>query len=238
MEVQEWFQRAAGQWGISLSRAQLEQFDTYYQLLIERNKQVNLTRITELREVYGKHFLDSLSLFTIQHAKGKTTLIDVGTGAGFPSIPLKIAFPHLRITLLDSLKKRLAFLEEVVSELRLQNVSVVHGRAEDIAHDPAHREAYDIATARAVAGLNVLSEYCLPFVKVGGLFVAMKGSQVEEEAKGAVQAIKELGGAGIEVSVFHLPAEMGERGLVVIEKKRSSKKMYPRKAGMPLKKPL
>lgn len=238
MRIEEWFKNEASRWGVQLSERQLEQFQLYYQLLIERNKQVNLTRITEKKEVYGKHFLDSLSLISMGEMEGKNSLIDVGTGAGFPSIPLKIALPELQVTLLDSLRKRIAFLEEVVTTLGLGNVTFVHGRAEDAARDSAHREAYDIATARAVAGLNVLSEYCLPFVRVGGAFIAMKAQQVDEEMSYAMGAIKKLGGRSVSVTPFELPDEMGERNLVTIQKGKPTPKGYPRKAGIPAKNPL
>ena len=226
--------------GITLSEQQLEQFYRYYKLLVEWNKVMNLTGITELEEVVSKHFIDSLALVKavpLQDGR-KVSGIDVGTGAGFPGIPLKIAFPNLKITLLDSLNKRIKFLNEVIRQLGLQNVETIHGRAEDFGRDAKYREQYDYCVSRAVANAATLSEYCLPFVKVGGKFISYKANEVEEETKQAEHALEVLGGACVDIQKFQLPDSEMNRAFVIIEKKKKTPATYPRKAGTPSKKPL
>lgn len=223
---------------IEISNKQMEQFLMYYELLVEKNKVMNLTAITEFDEVIVKHFIDSLSLVMAVDPEDLETIIDVGTGAGFPGIPLKIAFPHLKITLMDSLRKRVDFLNEVILKLGLKNIKAVHGRAEDLAKEPKYREKYDVCVSRAVAALPILSEYCIPFVGVGGLFISYKAKDADEECKSAERAVETLGGVMADVILFSLPNSDLVRTLVVIEKERNTPKMYPRKAGLPEKKPL
>jgi len=223
---------------IELSEKQFEQFEMFYDYLVEKNKVMNLTGITELNEVIVKHFLDSLSLVMAVEPEDISRLIDVGTGAGFPGIPLKIAFPHIEMTLLDSLSKRVNFLNEVIDLLQLKNITAIHGRAEDIAHEKSHRQKYDVCVSRAVANLSVLSEYCIPFVEVGGLFISYKGQDVTDECRKSEKAVEKLGGVIADLVLFDLPEDEGERSLVVIEKEYSTQRIYPRKAGTPEKKPL
>lgn len=179
---------------VNLDNKQKEQFDKFYELLVEWNKVMNLTAITEYDEVVQKHFIDSLLIEKAVDLNKAETIIDIGTGAGFPGIPLKIAYPHLKITLLDSLNKRVKFLNEVISELRLENIEAIHGRAEDIVKDGKFREQYDVCVSRAVANLSILSEYCLPYVKINGIFVSYKSGNIEEEIKTSKKAISILGG--------------------------------------------
>ncbi|THF73500.1 16S rRNA (guanine(527)-N(7))-methyltransferase RsmG [Cohnella fermenti] len=234
-----WLQQQAGQMGIVLSEEQLSQFERYYELLVEWNEKMNLTGITERGAVYEKHFYDSLTVASaVELSAEGTKLADIGSGAGFPSIPLKIAFPTLKITIVDSLAKRIRFLEEVVKQLGLRNVDCVHGRAEDIARLAEHRDRYDVVTARAVARLAGLNELCLPFAKTGGAFVSMKGSDIQEELSESRFSLDKLGAKLTEVKRLELPLEQSERHLVVIAKIGATPKIYPRKAGMPLKSPL
>ena len=233
-----WLQHEAAEWGVHLSYEQLQQFNRYYEMLVQKNKVMNLTAITEEKEVYIKHFYDSLTLARVVSLRNVQSMIDVGTGAGFPGIALKIAFPHLRLVLLDSLKKRINFLNEVVDELGLTQVECIHGRAEEWGKRKGYRQAFDLATARAVAQLNVLAEYCLPFVKVGGHFIAMKGPDVKEEMEEASKALHTLGKTTLELKQLHLPEEMGTRSLLWMKKRDQTPKVYPRKAGTPAKQPL
>lgn len=223
---------------ISLSEKQLQQFLSYYEMLIEKNKVMNLTAITEKEEVIDKHFIDSISFNKAMDVTKSLKILDLGTGAGFPGIPLKIAYPNLEITLLDSLNKRIKFLDEVIEALGLEGISTIHGRAEDYAKQVSYREQFDICVSRAVANLATLSEYCLPYVKEGGCFISYKSGSVEEELEQSKKAIFELGGKVKEVITFTLPETDIERTFVVIEKVRKTPKKYPRKAGLPSKEPI
>lgn len=224
---------------LELSDEQLEQFFQYYQMLIEWNEKINLTAITEMEDVVTKHFVDSVSLIKAVEDIDKKAykIIDVGTGAGFPGIPLKIAFPELEITLLDSLNKRVKFLNEVTGALGLKGMIAVHGRAEDLGRDNVSRETFDLCVSRAVANIATLSEYCLPFVKVGGYFIPYKSGKIEEELIAGTGAIKKLSGDIEEVINFKLP-NSDERSLVKIKKIKVINKKYPRKAGLPAREPL
>lgn len=224
---------------VHLTESQLEQFYQYYQMLLEWNSMMNLTAITGMEEVVTKHFVDSLSLKKVISDIDQInyTLIDVGTGAGFPGIPLKIAFPELKVTLLDSLNKRVKFLNEVSNILGLADINALHGRAEDYGRDHVSRETFDLCVSRAVANLSTLSEYCMPFVKVGGYFIPYKSGKLEEELKNGKGAIKRLSGEIEVIESFKLP-NSDERSLVKIRKTSAIHKKYPRKAGLPSKEPL
>jgi 16S rRNA (guanine527-N7)-methyltransferase len=224
--------------GIELSTQQLDQFDQYFRLLVEWNEKINLTAITEEGQVYLKHFYDSLTPAFFFPFDSVRTVVDIGGGAGFPSIPLKICFPHLQMTIIDSLNKRIGFLQHVARELGLQEVYPVHGRAEECGQDQAYREAFQVVVARAVARMNLLSEYCLPFAQVGGHFLALKGSNIAFELNEAKKAIKTLGGKTRKVETLELMEEAGERNIIIIEKVESTPRKYPRKPGIPAKKPL
>jgi 16S rRNA (guanine527-N7)-methyltransferase len=224
--------------GITLSSYQLKQFSDYYQQLIIWNEKMNLTGITEREQVYIKHFYDSVSLSFYVSLKSVQTLADIGSGAGFPSIPLKIVFPHLKITIIDSLNKRIQFLDHIVNFLHLDNVLSVHGRAEDLARNDKYRDQFDLVTARAVAKLNVLNELCLPFVNKSGFFVAMKGSDPSEELNEAKYSLKQLKANFLKSFSFELPIEFAKRHLILIQKNDVTPKLYPRKAGIPSKEPL
>ena len=224
--------------GISLDEEKKQQFIKFYELLTEWNKVMNLTGITEFEEVLQKHFIDSLAIQKVTDMGETDTVIDVGTGAGFPGIPLKIAFPHLKITLLDSLQKRIRFLDEVVQTLNLRGVTTIHGRAEEYARRKEHREKYQICVSRAVANLSSLAEYCLPFVKKGGYFVSYKSGNIEEELSRSENAVKILGGEIENTVYFQLPGSDIERSFVLIKKKKNTPGKYPRKAGIPAKEPL
>ena len=236
------FEKGLEQLSITLSGEQKQQFLTYYEYLVEKNKVMNLTAITEYEEVIAKHFLDSLavvktSCFKPEKLAGKR-LIDIGTGAGFPGIPLKIAFPELEILLLDSLNKRINFLNEVTEMLGLTKINTVHGRAEDYAKQKGYRESFDFCVSRAVANLSTLSEYCIPFVKQGGCFISYKSGSVDQELIQAEKAVKILGGQREEVVRFSLADTDMDRSFVVIRKAKPTPKKYPRKAGLPSKEPL
>lgn len=221
---------------IELSEEQINQFYNYMNILIEWNKFMNLTNITEPSEIIQKHFIDSLT--ALKDIRENDAVIDVGTGAGFPGIPIKIAYPKTKITLLDSLNKRIKFLNEVIERLNLDDINTIHGRAEELAHNEKHREKYDIAIARAVAPLNVLSEYLLPFVKINGYAICMKGTKGKVEAEEGTRAIKVLGGELISIREFDLPSTEIGRTIIEIKKNKLTEKKYPRKAGTPSKEPL
>lgn len=231
------FKKDLEELNISLNDVQITQLMTYYDLLIEKNKVMNLTAITELSEVVGKHFLDSLSIVKVSRPK-EERILDLGTGAGLPGIPIKIAFPDTTIVLMDSLKKRIYFLDEVIERLNLKNISTIHGRAEDYGRKVNYREKFDICTSRAVARLSTLSEYCLPFVKVGGRFISYKSGNISEELKEAEKAISILGGTVLKADEFELPNKDIKRSLIVINKSDKSPIKYPRMSGKPSKEPL
>lgn len=224
--------------GIRLTEVQKKQFDRYYELLIEWNRVMNLTGITEYDEVNLKHFTDSLTIVRINDMKNVSTLIDVGTGAGFPGLPIKIAFPHIKVTLLDSINKRIKFLNQVAEELDLKDVVTLHGRAEDYAKKAEYREQFDMCASRAVANLSTLSEYCLPFIKKGGCFVSYKSADSDEEIRQSEKAIGILGGKVSKIDKFTLPGSDMGRALVVIDKVKNTPGKYPRKAGVPGREPL
>ena len=221
---------------IELNNVQIKQFFSYMNLLIEWNKKINLTAIIEPKEIIIKHFVDCGTIF--KYIEEKDNVIDVGTGAGFPGIPIKILNNKINITLVDSLNKRINFLSEVVNELELKNVKVIHGRAEDLAQNKEYREKYDKAVSRAVANLSTLSEYDLPFVKINGKMIAMKGFEIEEELGNAKKAIEILGGKIEKVEKFSLIDTENKRSIVLINKLKSTPRQYPRKAGRPSKEPI
>lgn len=234
----KWFTDLLGERGITLSPQQLEQFDRYHALLVEWNEKMNLTGITERDAVYEKHFFDSISLSFFINIDEVRNLADIGSGAGFPSIPLKICFPHLKVIIVDSLNKRIQFLKTLVDDLGLKDVECIHGRAEDIARLPQHRDSYDLVTARAVARLNVLNEFCLPFVQTNGHFAAMKGAQSSDEIAEAANSLKLLKGSLEAEHKFILPHEQSERSIIIVKKATATPAKFPRKAGLPLKQPL
>lgn len=222
---------------IELNEKQIDQFLKYYEMLIEKNKVMNLTAITEFDEVIEKHFLDSLQIAQyVDFQNNEISIIDIGTGAGFPGIPLKIAFPKMKVVLLDSLNKRINFLNEVIDTLGLENIIALHGRAEDYGKNPEYREQFDYCVSRAVANMCSLSEYCLPFVKVGGSFIPYKSGNIDEELESAKKAVFLLGGKIEKVEKFIL--EDNQRSFVFVKKEKNTGKKYPRKAGLPTKEPL
>lgn len=223
---------------VVLTDQQMAQFDTYFHLLVEWNEKMNLTAITEEKEVYLKHFYDSLLVGLKMALNPQAAICDVGSGAGFPSIPLKILYPELSVTIVDSLKKRITFLQELTDQLGLTNVHLYHDRAETFGQNPAFREQFDYVTARAVARLNVLAELCLPLVKKDGYFLALKAAKSDEELQEAKPAIAQLGGKFIEEKTMALPLSGDERHLLVIQKKKVTPKKYPRKPGLPNKQPI
>lgn len=224
--------------GVMLTDRQIGQLLTYYEFLVEKNQVMNLTAITDYEEVVQKHFVDSLSIVRVCNMADIHTLIDVGTGAGFPGVPIKIVFPHIRVVLLDSLNKRVQFLNELTDKLGCEEITAVHGRAEDFGRNPAYREQFDLCVSRAVANLSSLSEYCLPFVNENGRFVSYKSTNIEEEAKEAKKAIYLLGGKVEQLETFCLPGSDLGRSFVVIRKEKPTPARYPRKAGLPSKEPL
>lgn len=225
---------------IELTDEQIDQFQKYYEMLVETNKVMNLTAITELDEVIVKHFLDSIALAGVyEEIKNENIhILDLGTGAGFPGIPLKIAFPNLKITLMDSLNKRVKFLQTVIDELKLSDIEAIHGRAEEMARKVEHRQQYDLCVSRAVANLATLNEYCLPFIKVGGKFISYKASDIEEELEEGKNAIHVLGGKLTVVKKLELPDSDIVRAFIFIDKVKDTPKAYPRKAGTASKEPI
>lgn len=232
------FRSVLEDWKILFSDEQERQLIKYYEMLVEKNKVMNLTAITDFEEVLQKHFLDSISIAQFIDLNREVSVIDLGTGAGFPGVPLKIIFPKLQMTLADSLNKRILFLNEVIESLGLTGVETIHGRAEDLATNENYRERFDYCVSRAVANLSSLSEYCLPFVKLGGQFISYKSGEIEEELNGAKNAIFLLGGKTNKVIPFQLADTDLNRSFVVINKIKKTPKIYPRKAGTPTKKPL
>lgn len=226
--------------GIDLSDEQIEKFVEYYELLVEWNSFMNLTAITDFEEVVLKHFIDSLAIYQAEVFRKNlnSSLIDVGTGAGFPGIPLKIMFPEQKITLLDSLNKRVKFLNTIIEKLNLKNIAAVHGRAEDFARQKLHREQYQFCVSRAVANLSTLSEFCIPFVKKGGYFISYKSERVREELSAGKKAIEILGGKMEDQLEYQLPDTDMKRSLLIVKKEKSTPPRYPRKAGTPAKEPL
>lgn len=223
---------------IVLNEEQLCQFMSYYELLVEWNQVMNLTAITDFEEVCKKHFTDSLSLVKAYKINAPISVIDVGTGAGFPGIPLKIAFPDIEIILLDSLHKRVDFLKTVIDNLGLKKIEALHGRAEDYAKEKNFREQFDLCVSRAVSNLSTLSEYCIPYVKIGGYFISYKSEKLSEEKKDAEYAISVLGGEIEDQISFQIPNSDINRNLLIVRKKKETPANYPRKAGLPLKKPI
>ncbi len=223
---------------LECTEVQVEKFEIYKNMIQEWNKKINITSITEDAEIYMKHFVDSIIVKKYFNMDKVDKMIDIGTGGGFPGIPLKIIYEEMEVTLLDSLKKRIIFLDEVVETLELEDVELIHGRAEDFGTDEEYREQYDLSISRAVAPLNILSEYCIPFVKVGGCFISMKSGDVDKEIEESVKALEILGGRVKETIKYQLPGTDISRSIIIIEKFRDTPDKDPRKAGKPTKKPL
>lgn len=235
------FYKGLEELGIELSNAQIEHFVKFYEMLVEKNKVMNLTAITEFEEVIVKHFIDSLAIVKVidkDRLSDDINIIDIGTGAGFPGIPLKIAFPKIKITLLDSLNKRINFLREVSDELNFDNIDFIHGRSEDFGKNPQYREKFDICVSRAVANLATLSEFCIPFVKVGGSFVSYKAGDCGEEVSTSTKAVDKMGGIIKKQLEYVVPTSDLNRVLLLIEKEKATPKSFPRKAGTPAKEPI
>ncbi len=232
------FLQALKEQGIELSEKQQYQFQQYFNILVEWNEKMNLTAITDLEGVYLKHFYDSLTAAFYYDFSKPLRICDVGAGAGFPSLPLKIVFPHLKVTIVDSLKKRITFLNHLAHELELDDVAFYHDRAENFGKNAKFRESYDLVMARAVARMSVLSELCLPLTVKGGHFMAMKGPHLQDEMEEANLALQTVGGEVQDIHTFELPEEGGERNIALVEKRRKTPKKYPRKAGTPNKTPI
>ncbi|WP_138419163.1 16S rRNA (guanine(527)-N(7))-methyltransferase RsmG [Aquibacillus sediminis] len=226
------------QQGIELTEKQIKQFEIYYQTLVEWNQKMNLTAITDKEEVYLKHFYDSITAAFYFPFSKEASICDVGAGAGFPSIPLKICFPELKVTIVDSLQKRITFLNHLAEQLELDDVTFYHDRAELFGKNQQFRESFDVVTARAVARMSVLSELCLPLCKIGGTFIAMKGPNMDEELNHSQKALKTLGGELEKIHTFQLPEDNGERNISVVKKASKTPKKYPRKPGVPNKTPI
>lgn len=238
MNFKEKLKKKAENIGIALNELQLQQFQDFYELLIEKNKVMNLTSITEEDEVIDKHFIDSLTCNRVIDMNQVKSVIDIGTGAGFPGIPLKIVYPDIDFVLLDSLNKRVRFLNEAIELLHLKKIQAVHGRAEDLARKPKFRGKFDLCVSRAVANLNTLSEYCIPFVRVNGFFISYKAQKGLEEIHESDHCMKELGSKIMQVDEFKLTDIDSNRVLIKIKKCKGTSKLYPRKAGIPSKNPL
>lgn len=223
---------------LSINEKQVEQFIKYKDLLIEWNKKINLTAITDEKEIVLKHFIDCISLMSVYKIEDNMNIIDVGTGAGFPAVPIKIMCPDVNVTLLDSLNKRINFLNELIIQLELKNIFCIHSRAEDSGRDKKFREKYDLCVSRAVANLAVLSEYCLPFILVGGTFISFKSVNIDDELNEAKTAIKKLGAKIDSVKTVNIPYSDIQRSIVIIKKIRQTPSQYPRKAGMVSKQPI
>jgi 16S rRNA (guanine527-N7)-methyltransferase len=232
------FEKQLSQLNISLDENQKIQFQRYYEILIEWNKVMNLTGITDYDEVNEKHFVDSLAIVKTMDMNHIENIIDIGTGAGFPGIPLKIVFPHLHVVLLDSLNKRIKFLDELIKELNLENIETLHGRAEDYAQKKEYRESFDLCVSRAVSNLSTLSEYCIPYVKAGGIFISYKSGNIDDELEKSLNAIHELGAGIDKVEKLQLPETEINRSFIKIKKINRTNKKYPRKAGLPAKEPI
>lgn len=235
--MREYIKSAVKKLHINLSDEQADAFVKYYEMLVLWNKKINLTSITDFHEVVLKHFVDSLSIVYIFDMNTDAALVDMGTGAGFPGIPLKIAFPHLKVTLVDSLSKRINFLNHVINELNLKNITAIHARAEEYGNSK-YRETFDLCVTRAVSNLSVISEYCLPLIKCGGYFIPYKANNVEEEIFKYEMAVEEFGGAIDDVAIFDLPDSELTRSLILIYKDTGTPKKYPRKNGIPIKRPI
>jgi len=240
LEMMELLEEGARRWGLDLTSDMLAAFQTYYEELITWNERANLTAITNYQEVQIKHFLDSLSCLLVLAGLPieRWRYLDIGAGAGFPGLPLKIARPQMELALLEAKKKRVRFLQHLVERLELPGVAIIRGRAEELGRKPGHREGYDLVLARAVATLPVLLEYALPLCRIGGIFLAQKGPDIGEELETSQVALKVLGGQMREVRGFELPHSMGRRNLVVVEKVAPTPEKYPRWPGMPAKRPL
>jgi 16S rRNA (guanine527-N7)-methyltransferase len=238
MEYYDILNQASNNESLEFNEDKYDKFIKYKELIKEWNEKINLTAITEDSEIIQKHFIDSIKVFKFKELKNARKVIDIGTGGGFPGIPMKIINPSSKIVLLDSLNKRINFLNEVIKELQLKDIETIHGRAEDFAQENKYREKFDVAISRAVANLTVLSEFCLPYVKIGGYFVAMKGPAIDEEMKEAKNAIKILGGTVEEIVKVDIEGSDLNHNLVIIRKLKETPKKYPRKAGMVTKNPL